>query len=767
MSEVIYPDAKKLEKINKNRYHMDFDPHGAVVVGTGSGEKLVPRANLRRWGGESFLEVLYDRLWTQKTVVEEKEATDITGLQLDSDDGKEAIRCNAIAGREGAEKGGFEYDIVLYEKPTDETVNTGLDETPILLKSNEFVFRYRDSGNLRFLYQEPYSTCELSPEDVSAGVVTRDDTGGWDKDGRKIVNVPDWAHKSWAVYQTDHNILYKNSTEAAKYQGGKFCHIHRPKAIDDNGNWVWCDIDINTVTEQMKVTIPSSFLETAAYPVRVDPTFGYTTLGSTDYSSNDVIIGRASVGPGENGSVSSIHVGIGSDWGSGEFWKCALYTDASPCVLQSPQSEAKSDGHGTAQFVQFDVSGGVTVSDQNYIVATWWQAVTNIRRDSGGSSGDSKFYETPYGTWPASFTSSNSSNYYSTYATYTATPVFSHSVHGVGGDLSKSTFTTPGTDTYNVPAGVAQVIAKIWGAGGGGAGGGIGPTGDGDGGPGWAGGFVQATLTVTPESTLNLSIGGGGDFGEGATTQSGAGGGGGGMTGIFDGVISTRGNALLIAGAGGGGGGGDNSAATQGGDGGGGGGTTGDSGGASGSSVGGSGGTQSAGGAGGDCTGTCTDGEAGETDGTYEGGDGAYHSASGRGATGGVGGTQYGGAGEDEDTNGFAGGGGGGSGYYGGGGGSSSVSGNAGAGGGGGGSSYISGTSTTNTQATGQEPPNTSDGDYVDGYGAGGNGGAQGGNDGIAGEGGLIVITPVGPSIGTVHGVAKANIGSVHGVVGT
>ncbi len=96
----------------------------------------------------------------------------------------------------------------------------------------------------------------------------------------------------------------------------------------------------------------------------------------------------------------------------------------------------------------------------------------------------------------------------------------------------------------------------------------------------------------------------------------------------------------------------------------------------------------------------------------------------------------------DVGAAGYGGGGGGGAGYGGGGGGSASQASNAGGGGGGGGSSYIIGsaTSTTNTQASGQNPPNTSDPDYTGSAGVGGNGGATS-TAGSNGNNGLIVIS--------------------------
>ena len=299
--------------------------------------------------------------------------------------------------------------------------------------------------------------------------------------------------------------------------------------------------------------------------------------------------------------------------------------------------------------------------------------------------------------------------------------------------MGKQTFSTAGIDTFDVPVGITSITVKAWSAGGGGAGGGTSSVG----GAGGGGGYVQGDITVTPEETLNIHVGGLGDSGFYGGSASGNGGGGAGCSSIFR--SSTP---LFIAGGGGGGGGGDNSDPAAGGAGGAGGDSTGGSGGSSSNANGGVGGTQTTGGAGG--TGGGTSGIVGEDfDGSPAGGGGAGANGGESAGSGGAinGGITNGGDGGDEVTTGFAGGGGGGSGRAGGGGGSCSASGDAGGGGGGGASNYIVGTATliTDTQASGQNPPNTGDPDYTGPVGVGGDGGATSSN-GFDGNDGLIAI---------------------------
>lgn len=302
---------------------------------------------------------------------------------------------------------------------------------------------------------------------------------------------------------------------------------------------------------------------------------------------------------------------------------------------------------------------------------------------------------------------------------------------------NKTEFAATGADTYQVPTGVTSIIVKMWGAGGGGGAGGS----SGNGGAGGGGGFVQSTLSVTPLETLNVYVGAAGGGGTYPGANSGGGGGGGGHT-----EIDRAGTRLLIAAGGGGGGGGDNSSGTPGGDGGSGGGTTGATGSASSNANGGGGGTQASGGAGG--TGGNTNGAAG---GLESAGDGA----NGNGGTGGEnnGGAAWAGAGGSGSGWGWGGGGGGGGGYYGGGGGSASDSGDAGGGGGGGGSNYLTGTSQTNNQGSGQTPGNSSDPDRGS-AGTGGGGGSTT-STGTGGNDGKIVITFGAPTM-TLTGSNRA-----------
>jgi hypothetical protein len=129
-------------------------------------------------------------------------------------------------------------------------------ETLITSKPSSNVLRYSvKSKNVTFNYQG-----ELTAEDIALGCQRPENVVG-----------------SYAVYGAGKD----NNSGGKDYYTGKLMHIYRPFAIDANGNKVWCELNINDAGTLMTVTIPQGFLDDAAYPVLVDPTLGYTSVGAS------------------------------------------------------------------------------------------------------------------------------------------------------------------------------------------------------------------------------------------------------------------------------------------------------------------------------------------------------------------------------------------------------------------------------------------------------------------------------------------------------
>jgi hypothetical protein len=134
---------------------------------------------------------------------------------------------------------GHEFEVVLKEQP----------------KSNVIEFTIQSKG-LDFFYQP-----ELTEQEIIDGCMRPDNVVG-----------------SYAVY---HSTKANNNTKGKTYFTGKFCHIYRPKAIDSEGIETWCDLFIDIEKEIATITIPQKFLDNAAYPIVIDPEFGFHTKGGS------------------------------------------------------------------------------------------------------------------------------------------------------------------------------------------------------------------------------------------------------------------------------------------------------------------------------------------------------------------------------------------------------------------------------------------------------------------------------------------------------
>lgn len=94
-----------------------------------------------------------------------------------------------------------------------------------------------------------------------------------------------------------------------KYRTGKLCHIPRPHVIDADGKTEWCKLKINS--NYLKITLPKAFMESAVYPVRLDPALGYNSIGGSSSDRSAVSIHRACNyldTISENGTLSKVFI---------------------------------------------------------------------------------------------------------------------------------------------------------------------------------------------------------------------------------------------------------------------------------------------------------------------------------------------------------------------------------------------------------------------------------------------------------------------------
>jgi len=163
---------------------------------------------------------------------------------------------------------GVEYDIILKEIP----------------KSNIFTLPITSTG-LDFFYQPPLNE-ELTGSQYTGWTITA--TTAINEKGEIVNSRPENVVGSYAVYYSEKNNVYKT---------GKAFHIYRPYVSDAKGNTVWASLNFDG--SNLIVTVNQKWLSNAAYPVVVDPSFGYDSQGGTEYSTSsaNIVIGSAYTTP--------------------------------------------------------------------------------------------------------------------------------------------------------------------------------------------------------------------------------------------------------------------------------------------------------------------------------------------------------------------------------------------------------------------------------------------------------------------------------------
>ena len=185
---------------------------------------------------------------------------------------------------------------------------------------------------------------------------------------------PENVIDSYAVYWKKKN---------NKYKTGKFCHIYRPKLIDARGVEVWCNQEIDAQAKTLTIDLDQDWLKKAAYPVILDPTFGYTTQGSSSYqrSTGYIMAVGLDANPDDDYTLDSVHVAIKD--ASGDKIRIGLYDDSSginSLVVDCGEQTGGSDGWQTGTAGSESISNGAKYYAANHCNATrrWYY-------DSGGS----------------------------------------------------------------------------------------------------------------------------------------------------------------------------------------------------------------------------------------------------------------------------------------------------------------------------------------------------------------------------------------------
>jgi hypothetical protein len=291
---------------------------------------------------------------------------------------------------EVGEDGGFEFEWLLPSKPSSNVLTATIS-----------------TKELAFFYQG-----ELTASEKQAGDFRPDNVIG-----------------SYAVY---HKSRAGNYLRGKNYKTGKAFHIYRPEAVDAKGNKTWCILNINERAGTLTVTVPQTFLNNAVYPVVVDPTFGYTSVGGTAESwvANDIVGYANAAGSSftltEPGSATGMSIYMNVSAGTTNA-KALIYANGTPPgALKGTPSNALAISNTSAAWKDFTFSTPVVLNATAYALAYIVDAAITSYRDNTVGQATRYFsngasYASPPDPFPVGATS-GADRIGSFYVTYSTTP---------------------------------------------------------------------------------------------------------------------------------------------------------------------------------------------------------------------------------------------------------------------------------------------------------------------------------------------------------
>lgn len=218
------------------------------------------------------------------------------------------------------DEGKLEYEIVFDKRP-----ETNLVVLDIELARGMYLVK-QDTIRNHWLAEEEWNTERRKP------VIP------WDiyNDGS---NRPDEVVGSYVIW---------NGLKNGRYKTGKFGIIEAPYLIDSNRTRVKAEQEWHEATGLLIITLPWDFLNSAVYPLILDPILGYDTAGSSDWGFNNITVGSSWTTDGTGGAINSYHCAVESV-GSLAGVKMAVY--------ECEQSDGSPDEHDRVEaYVEWDVS---------------------------------------------------------------------------------------------------------------------------------------------------------------------------------------------------------------------------------------------------------------------------------------------------------------------------------------------------------------------------------------------------------------------------
>jgi len=395
--------APTIIQSDKNLFEATFTG-GRIVIGDSTTSDFKPLVRIERWDSEVFIEL--DIPQVSDIAISGKNAT------LSSDAAVVIWSTPAI-------------DLKLYTKPKNEQYEYGAFEYELVLKwkppVNTFEFPI-NSSNLVFYYQPPL-TDEYQDgwSKEFQDTITVTETEVRSSKGEVLVHRPENVVGSYAVYHAEKNGIYKTQAEADKYKTGKAFHIYRPYVYDSTGKGIWADMKI--ANGQLTITVDQAWLNSAVYPVVIDPTFGYTAKASSQrqVAANFFFGPWATGAAGTAQSITCFYQQSGTDTPK---LKHALYQKTGTLAGSYVSGSGTEEWTLTSGWNNWKTLNCLTppsISAIDYWIFLWNNANVFVYRDSAAAN-SSGYQAQTYNGWPATASLTTLSYIYSIYCTYTLPP---------------------------------------------------------------------------------------------------------------------------------------------------------------------------------------------------------------------------------------------------------------------------------------------------------------------------------------------------------
>ena len=379
------------EKVSDKSYKLKFKGED-IFIGDEPDLNFKPKVKLKRWGDEcSFdLELATGDVITpviEDGKLKQKKPGDYE-IILDVDE-------------EG--HGEFKFDILLHNK----------------WKDGFMVFQLNTEGLIR-AYQPPLSEEQAKIKVMTPGAVTFTDTHAYDIDGNVLHYRPERIVHSY-VFQHESKCGDYTKLGGKNYATGQAFILYRPKATDDDGIEHWVEMEL--VGDNLSLNLNDDwFKNEAKYPIMIDPDIGYTPKGGTGGGTASNYMNGSYGAAVSDGTVDTIKAYLNDT--DGDF-KGVMVLESNLNIITNGITPGALVTSGDALYTATYSTKPSVTNGTEYYASMIVNSTMTLYYNSAPGGGQKEAYYDVSNSYSSPSNPTDATlidNWYSIYASYTATP---------------------------------------------------------------------------------------------------------------------------------------------------------------------------------------------------------------------------------------------------------------------------------------------------------------------------------------------------------